>query len=242
MKKICWDQGLLIYGEKNEGLDRSRILQGYTAKFAGMAEIMKESFESLGTALIIGIIFIYMILAAQFNKMIPPLAIMFALPLSVVGIFGAMWLTDQSMNIMAQISIIMLMGLVAKNAILLVDYTELLRREGKERNDAIIEGGTVRLRPILMTAFSTIFGMLPAAISMSEGAEMRKTMAICAIGGLVTSTFLTLIVVPVAYSLLEDIAKTRIFKITARIFLVLGSTLLFAFLIAKYILNIDLPV
>jgi len=237
MKRICWDHGLLIYGEDNKGLEQSEVLQGYTAKFTGMAEIMKESFESLGTALIIGIVFIYMILAAQFNKFMPPLAVMFALPLSVVGIFGAMWLTDQTLNIMAQISIIMLMGLVAKNAILLVDYTELLRRQGMERADAIVEGGCVRLRPILMTASSTIFGMLPAAVSMSEGAEMRNTMAICAIGGLLTSTFLTLIVVPVAYSLLEDLAGIRLFRIAVKTVIALVSVLVFAFLIARYILG-----
>jgi HAE1 family hydrophobic/amphiphilic exporter-1 len=178
-----------------------------------------------------------MILAAQFNKFMPPLAVMFALPLSVVGIFGAMWLTDQTLNIMAQISIIMLMGLVAKNAILLVDYTELLRRQGMERADAIVEGGCVRLRPILMTASSTIFGMLPAAVSMSEGAEMRNTMAICAIGGLLTSTFLTLIVVPVAYSLLEDLAGIRLFRIAVKTVIALVSVLVFAFLIARYILG-----
>ena len=242
LKKLCWKHGLPVYGEKNEGLDNGDALRGYTAKFTGMAEIMKESFASLGTALIIGIVFIYMILAAQFNKFVPPFAVMFSLPLSVVGIFGAMWLTDQTLNIMAQISIIMLMGLVAKNAILLVDYTELLRREGRDRTDAIIEGGCVRLRPILMTALSTIFGMLPAAISMSEGAEMRKTMAICAIGGLITSTFLTLIVVPVAYSLLEDLAKTKLFRIASKVMLVLVSVLLLVFLIVRYILNIELPI
>lgn len=239
LKEICWRHGLPVYGDMNKKLDTSKIIPGYAVKFVGMIEIMEESFVSLGMALVIGIVFIYMVLAAQFNRLMSPLAIMFSLPLSVVGIFTAMWLTGQTMNIMARISIIMLMGLVAKNAILLVDYTELLRRQGKQRKDAIIEGGTVRLRPILMTAFSTIFGMLPAALSMSEGAEMRRTMAICAIGGLLTSTLLTLIVVPVVYSLLDDLGKSKVFRTVMKAVLIIVAVLVAAFVVMQYLLEID---
>ncbi len=242
IREILWDMGLKIEKDKegNSGLKKEKIIPDYTAKFVGMVEIMEESFASLGLALVIGIIFIYMVLAAQFNKLLPPFAIMFSLPLSVVGIFTAMWVGNQSLNIMAMISIIMLMGLVAKNAILLIDYTELLRRHGRTRSDAIVEGGAVRLRPILMTALSTIFGMIPAAISRSEGAEMRQTMAICAIGGLITSTFLTLIVIPVAYSLLEDISRIRWVQIISKIFLVLFIVVLGVFVVLQYLVGIDL--
>ncbi|MFH1707264.1 MAG: efflux RND transporter permease subunit [Planctomycetota bacterium] len=232
-------RGIPIAGDKNKGLDETKRLKGYSAQFVGMAEIMTESFASLSQALVIGIIFIYMLLASLYNKLMPPFAIMFSLPLSIVGIFGAMMLAGENMNIMAMISIIMLMSLVVKNAILLIDYAEHARAGGQGRHDAIVEAGGMRLKPIMMTALSTIVGMLPAAISTAEGSEMRRTMAVCVIGGLVTSTFLTLLVVPVAYSLLDDLTAMRWFRITMRIVLGLASLLVVAFIVAQYLLEIN---
>ena len=155
------------------------------------------------------VILVYMILAAQFDSFIQPLTIMLSLPLSVIGAFGALYLTKMTLNIFSMIGIIMLMGLVTKNAILLVDFANELRREGKSVPDALAEAGVVRLRPILMTTAAMVFGMLPVAMALSEGGETRAPMAVCVIGGLITSTMLTLVVVPVVYSLAEGMIESR---------------------------------
>jgi HAE1 family hydrophobic/amphiphilic exporter-1 len=178
--------------------------------WGGMADMMKESFASLFSALILAIAIIYLVLAAQFESWVHPLTIMISLPLSVVGAIGALMLTGQSLGIMAMIGVILLMGLVTKNAILLVDYTNTLRERGMERIPALIQAGATRLRPILMTTAAMIFGMIPVAIGASEGGEIRSPMGVTVVGGLVTSTFLTLIVVPVVYSFL-DAGWERIF-------------------------------
>jgi HAE1 family hydrophobic/amphiphilic exporter-1 len=125
----------------------------------------------------------------------------------MVGAFGAMAIFRSPFNVITMIGIILLMGLVTKNAILLVDYTNTLRRKGKTRLDALLEAGPVRLRPILMTTAAMIFGMLPIALALSEGSELRAPMAVAVIGGLITSTLLTLVVVPVAYTLIDSIAE-----------------------------------
>lgn len=171
--------------------------------FAGQAEVMMESFGYMLEALILAIILVYLILAAQFESFIHPLTIMFSLPLAVTGAFGALLLADMSLNIFTFIGFIMLMGLVTKNAILLVDYTNTLRAEGMGRREALLAAGPVRLRPILMTTGAMIGGMLPVALSQAVGAEQRAPMAVAVIGGLVSSTLLTLVVVPVVYDLLD---------------------------------------
>jgi multidrug efflux pump subunit AcrB len=132
---------------------------------------------------------------------------MLSLPLSMVGAMGAIALTHSRINIMTAIGIILLMGLVTKNAILLVDYTNTLRRQGLPRKDALLKAGAVRLRPILMTTAAMIFGMVPVAVGLSEGGELRAPMAIAVIGGLITSTLLTLVVVPVAYTIIDALAE-----------------------------------
>jgi HAE1 family hydrophobic/amphiphilic exporter-1 len=134
---------------------------------------------------------------------------MLSLPLSVVGAFGGLFLAGKTLNIFSMIGVIMLMGLVTKNAILLVDFANQLREQGKPVSEALVEAGMIRLRPILMTTAAMIFGMLPVALAISEGGEVRAPMAICVIGGLITSTLLTLIVVPVAYSLTEGMLTSR---------------------------------
>jgi HAE1 family hydrophobic/amphiphilic exporter-1 len=169
-----------------------------------MADAMLESNASIAFALIIAVIMVYMILASQFESFVHPFTIMFSLPVSLIGAMGMLMLTGERVNIFSLIGIIMLMGLVTKNAILLVDYTITLRHKGMERNEALLKAGPVRLRPILMTTAAMVFGMLPTALKLGEGAELRAPMAIAVIGGLITSTLLTLVVVPVVYTLVDD--------------------------------------
>jgi HAE1 family hydrophobic/amphiphilic exporter-1 len=178
---------------------------GYRIVFSGESEDMAESFAYMGEALILAVIFVYLILAAQFESFIDPLAIMFSLPLSIVGMAGMLFFTRGTINIMSLIGLIMLMGLVTKNAILLVDFTKTLRSRGLTRREALITAGRTRLRPILMTTLAMMFGMLPLAMALGQGAEMRAPMARAVIGGLITSTLLTLLVVPVVYTVLDDI-------------------------------------
>jgi HAE1 family hydrophobic/amphiphilic exporter-1 len=184
--------------------ERLTMAPGYRIVFSGEAEDMAESFGYMAEALILAIIFVYLILAAQFESFIDPLAIMFSLPLSIVGMAGMLLLTRGTINMMSLIGLIMLMGLVTKNAILLVDFTKTLRARGVNRREALITAGRTRLRPILMTTLAMMFGMLPLALALGQGAEMRAPMARAVIGGLITSTVLTLLVVPVVYTVLDD--------------------------------------
>ncbi len=179
----------------------------YSIVYSGEAEDMAESFGYLAEALVLAVLFVYFILAAQFESFLEPLAIMLSLPLSIVGMAGMLFVTGDTVNIMSLIGLIMLMGLVTKNAILLVDYAKALQRRGMERREAVILAGRTRLRPIVMTTLAMIFGMLPLALAIGAGAEMRAPMARAVIGGLLTSTMLTLVVVPVVYTLLDDLGK-----------------------------------
>jgi HAE1 family hydrophobic/amphiphilic exporter-1 len=169
-----------------------------------MADTMQESFLYLLFALFLGIVMAYMILAAQFESFVHPVTVLLSMPLSFVGAFGALYITGKTVNIYSLIGLILLMGLVKKNAILLVDYTNVCRERGMSRREAILHAGPVRMRPILMTTFAMIFGMLPVAIGVGEGAETRSPMGIAVIGGLITSLFLTLVVVPAAYDIFDD--------------------------------------
>jgi HAE1 family hydrophobic/amphiphilic exporter-1 len=190
-----------------EAVKDLKMAPGYQVVFSGEGEDMMESFGYMAEALILAVLFVYLILAAQFESFIDPLAIMLSLPLSLVGMDGLLFLTRDTVNIMSLIGLIMLMGLVTKNAILLVDYTKVLRSRGLPRREALITAGRTRLRPILMTTLAMIFGMLPLALALGTGAEMRAPMARAVIGGMITSTFLTLLVVPVVYSLLDDLSQ-----------------------------------
>ncbi len=177
---------------------------GVVSVFTGSADMMAETFASIVFCMFLAFVLTYMILAAQFESFLHPFTIMLSLPLAVGGAFGGLWLTGRTLNIFSMIGMVMLMGLVTKNAILLVDYTNLLRREGMDRNEALLRAGPVRLRPILMTAISTIAGMLPVALGLGDGAESRAPMGACVVGGMITSTLLTLVVIPVVYSLVDD--------------------------------------
>jgi len=195
--------------------ERVTMAPGYKLVLGGDTEMMIESFGYLAEALLLAIIFVYLILAAQFESFIDPLAIMLALPLSIVGMAGTLALTGDTINIMSLIGLIMLMGLVTKNAILLVDYTKVLRGRGLDRRTAIVTAGRTRLRPILMTTTAMIFGMLPLFFGLGEGAEFRAPLARAVVGGLITSTLLTLVVVPVVYTLLDDVSAWLLGRKTA---------------------------
>jgi HAE1 family hydrophobic/amphiphilic exporter-1 len=145
-----------------------------------------------------------MILAAQFNSFVHPFTIMMSAPLSFIGAFAALLLTGSSLDVMGQIAFLMLMGIVMKNGILLVDYINTLRSRGLGLREAVLEAGPTRMRPVLMTAVSTIFGFLPLAIGHGDGSEWRNPMGLVGIGGLAVSTALTLLVVPVVYTLIDD--------------------------------------
>ena len=145
-----------------------------------------------------------MILGAQFNSFLHPFTIMLSAPLSFIGAFAAVALLGHSLDVMGQIAFLMLMGIVMKNGILLVDYTNTLRERGLALRDAVLQAGPTRMRPVLMTAVSTIFGMLPLALGTGDGSEWRSPMGVVAIGGLAASTLLTLLVVPVVYTLFDD--------------------------------------
>ena len=173
--------------------------------FAGDVELMQESAAAMGLALLLAVAFIYIVLASQFESFLEPLLIMLSLPLAIVGALLAILLTGNNLGMPAMIGMVMLMGLVTKNAILLIDLTNQYVREGLSVEDAILKAGPIRLRPILMTTMAMILGMLPSAMGRGEGGEFRAPISIATIGGLITSTALTLVVVPVAYLLLARI-------------------------------------
>jgi HAE1 family hydrophobic/amphiphilic exporter-1 len=170
--------------------------------FAGDVEMMQESAAAMGLALLLACAFIYIVLASQFESFLEPFLIMISLPLALVGALLAILLTGKNLGMPAMIGVVMLMGLVTKNAILLVDLTNQYVREGLSVTDAILKAGPVRLRPILMTTIAMILGMMPSAMATGDGSEFRSPISIATIGGLITSTLLTLVVVPVAYLLL----------------------------------------
>jgi HAE1 family hydrophobic/amphiphilic exporter-1 len=182
-----------------------KVPTGYDIVPGGDSEQLKEMFANMRQTLILAVIFIYLILASQFGSFFHPFAIMLSLPLSLVGVALALLLTGDSLNIMSMIGLIMLMGLVTKNAILLIDFANQARASGLQRDEALIKAGSTRLRPIVMTTLAMIFGMLPLAFAIGAGAEMRAPMARAVIGGLITSTLLTLIVVPVVYTYLDGL-------------------------------------
>jgi hydrophobic/amphiphilic exporter-1 (mainly G- bacteria), HAE1 family len=187
-------------------LDAIVLPAGYRTVFTGDVQNLNETKGYVLEALALAIVFIYLILASLFGSFLQPLAIMFSLPLSLLGVALALWWTGGTINVMSMIGIIMLMGLVTKNGILLIDFVNTARAQGKDRTAAILEAGRIRLRPIIMTTAAMIFGMLPLALALGEGAEQRSPMAHAVIGGLITSTLLTLFVVPAVYTLLDDMA------------------------------------
>jgi HAE1 family hydrophobic/amphiphilic exporter-1 len=198
-------------------MDGISMPPGYSTQFSGSTKDMAESFGYAVSALALGIVFIYMILASQFKSFLQPLALMTALPLTLIGVVLALMAFRSTLSMFSIIGVLMLMGLVTKNAILLVDFAIRARQPGLDahgqtlpgmgRNEALLMAAKVRLRPILMTTLAMIFGMVPLAFALSEGSEMRAPMGQAVIGGVITSSLLTLVVVPVAYCYLDDLSE-----------------------------------
>jgi hydrophobe/amphiphile efflux-1 (HAE1) family protein len=197
----------------SEALDRARAIgaevlqRGYTMNFSGAAQVMQDAGRELLFALLLGVAVAYMILAAQFNSFAHPVSVLAAMPLSLTGALAALWICDLSLNMYSAIGVLLLMGIVKKNSILLVEFTNHRRILGDSRDAALMFACPARLRPILMTTISTIVGAIPAAVAVGPGAELRQPMAVAVIGGLVLSTLLTLFVVPALYSVLDSVTS-----------------------------------
>jgi HAE1 family hydrophobic/amphiphilic exporter-1 len=186
-----------------------RLPSDHYVVFSEQQEEMNRSFRNLAFALSLSVLFVYMLLASLFESLMYPFIILFAVPLAVVGVFLILFFTGTSISLGVYIGAIMLGGIVVNNSIILIDYMNTLRKRGIPRREAIVEGGKARLRPILMTAITTILGLLPLAVGLGRGSEIRVPLALTVIGGLTTSTFMTLIVVPVVYSMIEDLRGSR---------------------------------
>ncbi len=196
-----------VSADIRQALEGMNFQPGYRFQVGGATKSMNESFGYALQALLLAIIFIYMILASQFGSFLQPIAIMSALPLTLIGVFLSLMFFRSTLNLFSIIGFVMLMGLVTKNAILLVDFANHARRQGMERSAALLEAARVRLRPILMTTLAMVFGMVPLAAGMAEGSEQRAPMGQAVIGGIITSSILTLVVVPVIYTWLDDFAN-----------------------------------
>jgi multidrug efflux pump subunit AcrB len=198
------------------------IPDGYQAKWMGMVRDMRDSNAAFGLAFAVAALFIYIVLASQFESFIHPVTIMLSLPLAMIGAFLGLYLNGSAISLGSQIGIILLMGLVTKNAILLVDSAIQFQREGLSPQAAMLRAGPRRLRPILMTTAAMVLGMLPTAMGKGLGSEFRSPMAIAVIGGVISSTFLTLLVVPVVYLGIESFRQSsrrlmaKMFRVEAR--------------------------
>jgi HAE1 family hydrophobic/amphiphilic exporter-1 len=188
-------------------LERLELPPGYRYTMGGSTKDMQESMHFAGIALVLAVVFIYLILASQFGSFLQPVAIMASLPLSLIGVVLGLLVARSTLNIFSMIGFVMLMGLVTKNAILLVDFINQGLRQGKPRRQAVLEAGRVRLRPILMTTLAMIFGMMPLALGLGDGGEQRAPMGQAVVGGVIASGLLTLVVVPVVYTYLDDLAR-----------------------------------
>ena len=176
---------------------------GISAYVGGQGSELQDSFDSLRFTLILAVFLVYLVMASQFESLVHPFVILFTIPLSAIGAVWALFLTGTTVNVVAYIGLIMLAGIVVNQSIVLIDAVNQARARGLSRHEAIVEAGRVRLRPILITKLTTILGLLPMALGIGEGAEVRAPMAITVIGGVLLTTFLTLLVIPVAYDVMD---------------------------------------
>ncbi|WP_134700732.1 efflux RND transporter permease subunit [Ammoniphilus sp. YIM 78166] len=188
-------------------IDQIKLPEGYYVQVGGQSEDMAESFTSLGLAMLLSIVLVYMVMAAQFESLLSPFIIMFSIPPTFIGVVAGLLIMDTPLSVMALIGYILLIGIVVNNAIVLIDFVDQLRREGVERNQAILKAGPIRLRPILMTTLSTILAILPLAFGGGSGNEGQAPMAIVVAFGLSFSTIITLILIPVVYTLFDDMKQ-----------------------------------
>ena len=187
----------------HDELGRMDFPVGFDFMISGQNEEMETSLQSLYFALVLAIFLVYVVMASQFESLVHPFVIMFTVPLALIGVVVALYVAQVALSVVVFIGLIMLAGIVVNNAIVLIDYINTLRRTGMEKTEAIIQAGAVRLRPIAMTTATTVLGLLPMALGLGEGAEIRTPMALTVIAGLISSTFLTLVVIPTVYSLVD---------------------------------------
>jgi HAE1 family hydrophobic/amphiphilic exporter-1 len=183
--------------------------EGTGWRLAGQVQEMERSLRSLWQALLLSVFLVYVVMASQFESLLHPLLIMITVPLALLGVVAALWALSIPLSVVVFLGMIMLAGIVVNNAIVLVDYVNTLRRRGMELDEALVEAGSVRLRPILMTTATTVLGLLPMSLGLGDGAEIRTPMAITVIAGLISSTLLTLVVLPTAYAALERALPSR---------------------------------
>jgi len=186
-----------------EKIDELSLPSGYRVVFSGEQEQMTKSFKSLIFAFSLAVLLVYMIMAAQFESLRHPFLILFTLPMGLTGAVWALFLTGQTLNVISVIGMVVLAGIVVNDAIVKIDYTNQLRKRGLGLREAIMEASRVRLRPILMTTVTTVFGLFPMSLGLGRGSELQQPLAISVIGGLILATFLTLILIPLAYELAE---------------------------------------
>ncbi len=203
-----------VTGDMKKNIASIAIPTGYGVAFGGESEDFAETVGYIVESLILAIIFIYLVLASQFGSFLHPLAIMVAVPLSMVGVMIALLVSGSTFNLMSMIGVILLIGLVTKNAILLVEFANQRRAKGIDRRTALIDAGEIRLRPIVMTTLAMIFGMMPLALALGAGAEFRAPMARAVVGGLITSSILTLVVLPVVYTFFDDLGNAVKMRLT----------------------------
>jgi len=187
-------------------VNQLNIPAGYTIDYTGEAEQMQETFGDLGLALVMAVILVYMVMAAQFESLIHPFTIMFTMPLALVGAILGLALTGLPLSVPGFIGMIMLAGIVVNNAIVMIDYINT-RREFEDRETAILKAGPIRLRPIMMTTLTTVLGLLPLGLGIGEGAESQQPMAVVVIAGLLFSTVLTLLIIPAIYTIFDDLTS-----------------------------------
>lgn len=198
-----------VAAEIEARINKLPIPPNFKINMGGAVESQRESFISLLGAFVLAVILVYMVLASRFKSLIDPFIIMFSVPLGIIGVLWALFLTETNLSVTSFMGVIMMAGIVVSNGILLLDYTNRLRSRGLELKEAIIQGGRTRLRPILMTTLSTILGLTPMAIGLGEGAESNAPMAIAVIGGLIVSTCLTLVFIPTLYAIFETRIKRK---------------------------------
>jgi HAE1 family hydrophobic/amphiphilic exporter-1 len=190
-----------VVNEIHNYIDEIGLPQGVGVDIGGTAEDQQESFADLSLLLVLIILLVYIVMASQFESLRSPFIIMLTLPFAFTGVFVALFITGSTLNLISMIGSVMLVGIVVKNGIVLVDYTNLLRDRGMSLIPAVIAGGKSRLRPVLMTTFTTVLGMLPMAIGIGEGSEIWRPMGVAIVGGLTVSTMITLVLMPVVYTM-----------------------------------------
>ncbi len=207
------DLGTAVERIQNRLDENIELPEGYEFSYEGQFQDLQSSFQSLAFAFLLAVVLVYMVMASQFESLIHPLIIMFTVPLAIIGVILGIYITDSTISVASLIGLITLAGIVVNNAIVMVDYINHLRREKKEKNTAILEAAVVRLRPIMMTALTTILGLIPLSLGQGDGGELAQPIAVVVISGLTFATFLTLFIIPIFYSLLTSFREIVLAKI-----------------------------